>query len=181
MCEIVLIYYLQKQIGETYERSGRDSTLIRVLFVVSWIFAELFCVIVGAVVTGEPMAGYLFGIGGIVCVCVIFFVIANSVPTVRRRERGYMDYYHEYRETGDVRISRPRRRRRRREDPEDEDDPPPRRPRDDEQDEPPRRRASSREDEEEDDRPRRGGFRRDEEDEPQPRPRRRSPREDEDY
>src|SRR5262249_51835717 len=113
MCEIVLIYYLQKQIGETYERAGGDSALIRILFVLSWIFAEIFCVIAGVVVTGEPMAGYLFGIVGIVCVCVIFFVIANTVPPARKRDRGYMDYYHEYRETGDVRIVRPRRRRRR--------------------------------------------------------------------
>src|SRR5262245_32211290 len=144
MCEIVLIYYLQKQIGETYERSGRDSTLIRILFVVSWIIAELFCGIAIAIVTGHPMAGYVGGIIGVVTVCFVFSVIANAGPTVRKRERGYMDYYNEYRETGDVRISRPRRRRKRRDD-DDDDRPPP--PDDYEEDDRPRRRASSREDE----------------------------------
>src|SRR5262245_14501581 len=142
MCEIFLIYWLQKQIGETYERGGRDSTLIRVLFVISWIVAEIFCIGVGLVVTGELAIGYLFGVVGIVGVCVVFFVIANTVPP-KKRERGYMDYYQEYRETGNVRLVRPRRRPRR--DPEDDDDDRPRRRRDeDEEDDPPRRRPSSR-------------------------------------
>jgi hypothetical protein len=89
MCEIILIYYLQKQIGETYERSGRDSTLIRILFVVSWILAELMGIGIGAAITGDMLGGLAFGAFGVIGVCIVFFVIANSVPATRRQgERG---------------------------------------------------------------------------------------------
>jgi phage shock protein PspC (stress-responsive transcriptional regulator) len=175
MCEIVLIYYLQKQIGETYERSGRDSTLIRILFVVSWILAELMGIGLGVAITGDMAGGLVLGVFGVIGVCVVFFIIANAVPSTRRQtERGYLDDYNEYRATG--RISGTTRKRRRRRPDDDDDDDRVRRRDEDDDDDRPRRRVASRDDDDEDDRPRRRAARDDDDD----RPRRRAAHDDED-
>jgi hypothetical protein len=209
MCEIILIYFLQQQLGEMIERKGHDSILIRVLFVVSWFVCEIGGATMGFVVHGGQFGPAVLAgaVGGIIFVCAIFFFIAAMFPEAKR-ERGYMDDYHEYRRSGrikkrrryeedededrvrrrdDFEEDRPRRRPR-----EEEDDRPPRRPRYADEDDRPRRRPAPRD---EDDRPRRRPAPRDEDDRPprrrddrfvrddeddRPRPRRR-PRPDEDY
>src|SRR5262245_49487550 len=100
MCEIFLLIMLSKQLGEMVERNGHDSMLIRVLFIVSWIVAEVLGAAIGAAVAGFPTA-VVGGIMGIFIVCVIFFGIAGVLPE-KKRKSGYMDDYYEYRSTGRI-------------------------------------------------------------------------------
>jgi len=168
MCflELMIIYHLQKHIGDLYERSGRDSTLIRLLFVVTFIGVFFVGAGIGGAASNSLLGAYLCAFLGIIAVTVIFYVIAHNIPD-RPKEPGYMDYYNEYRYTGRVSSpSRPRRKKRKRRDPEEEDEPPP--PRRDEDDDP---RPYGRSTSPDDDRIRG-------EDEPR---RKRTGREDEDY
>lgn len=162
MCvmELVVLYYLQKHVGDVYERSGRNPTSIRVLFVGCLLAAYFAGAVLGVLASDNLLGGYACAFLGVVAVTVVFYALAHNVPDAKK-EPGYMDYYHEYRTTGEVTLARPRRKRR---DPEDEeDDGPPPRPRepdrpyrrssdpDDDrvrEEDPPRRQRRRREDEE---------------------------------
>src|SRR5262249_56983876 len=96
ICDLILLYYLHAQVGAAYERSGRDSTVFRILFVICWIVADLLG-IAAAAISRDPGVGLVIGGFCLVVVCVVFFVIAYAVPPARPSgQLGSMDDYTAY-------------------------------------------------------------------------------------
>src|SRR5262245_42319661 len=182
MLEILVLILGSNKIAEMAENKGHSPLLWRILFIAGWLFGAGFSALIALVITGSGprgpnfcAAGIGYLIGGLLGIGAV--TLALAVWPEPPRERGYMDDYYEYQQTGRVSsYGRPRRPRRPRDD--EHEERPRRRPRDDDDEDRPRRRS------EDDDRPRRDERYREDDrprrrDRDDDRPRR--PRRDEDY